>query len=139
MTKIVLISCVSKKLDHRSKAEDIYVSPLFKKNLKYAKSLNPDEIFILSAKYGLLSLEEEIDPYEKTLNNMHIPEIREWADLVLDQLNKVSDLNGDEFVFLAGDKYRKFLIPHIKNYEVPMLSLTIGKQLQWLTEHTPDE
>lgn len=139
MKKIVLISCVSKKLDHRSKAEDLYVSPLFKKNLKYAKSLNPDSIFILSAKYGLLSLEEEIDTYEKTLNKMRVHEIREWADLVLDQLNKVSDLNDDEFVFLAGDKYRKFLIPHIKNYEVPMLGLPIGKQLQWLTENTQNE
>jgi len=49
MKKIVLISCVSKKLHHKSKAQDLYVSSLFLKNLQYAKSLNPDKIFILSA------------------------------------------------------------------------------------------
>lgn len=36
MARIVLISCVSKKLDRRSKAEDLYISPLFKLNSKYA-------------------------------------------------------------------------------------------------------
>ena len=40
-------------------------------NLKFAKSLNPDNIFILSAKYGLIDLDEEIEPYDKTLNLMY--------------------------------------------------------------------
>ena len=61
MAKVVLISCVSKKLLHKSMAQDLYVSPLFQKNLQYAKSLNSDKIFILSAKYGLLKLNEEIE------------------------------------------------------------------------------
>ena len=92
MAKVVLISCVSKKLHHKSKAQDLYISPLFKKNLQYAKSLNPDKIFILSAKYGLLRLDEEIEPYDKTLNKMRSNEIKEWANSVLNQLKKLTDL-----------------------------------------------
>ena len=134
MTKIVLISCVSKKLNHKSKAQDLYVSPLFQKNIRYAKSLNPDKIFILSAKYGLLNLTDEVEPYDKTLNKMTSNEIKEWANSVLSQLQKVVDLNKDEFVFLAGNNYRKFLLPSINNYKIPMLGLSIGKQLKWLTE-----
>ena len=57
MVKTVLISCVSKKLDHSAKARDMYISPLFKLSLKYAQKLNPDKIFILSAKYHLLPIE----------------------------------------------------------------------------------
>lgn len=53
MVKIVLISCVSKKLDHKAKAKDLYTSPLFKYNLKYAEKIGADKIFILSAKYSL--------------------------------------------------------------------------------------
>jgi len=139
MAKIVLISCVSKKLHHKSKAQDLYVSPLFQKNLRYAKSLNPDKIFILSAEYGLLDLNREIEPYDKTLNKMSSNEIKEWANSVLNQLQKVSDLDKDEFVFLAGNNYRKFLLPHIKNYKIPMLGLGIGKQLKWLTEKIKHE
>jgi len=139
MTKIVLISCVSKKLNHKSKAQDLYVSPLFQKNIRYAKFLNPDKIFILSAKYGLLNLTDEVEPYDKTLNKMTSNEIKEWANLVLKQLQKVSDINKDEFVFLAGNNYRKFLLPHIKNYKIPMLGLGIGKQLKWLTKRIKHE
>jgi len=139
MAKVVLISCVSKKLHHRSKAQDLYVSPLFKKNLRYAKSLNADDIFVLSAEYGLLRLDEEIEPYDKTLNKMRSAEIKEWASSVLNQLEKLVDLENDEFVFLAGNNYRKFLLPHIKHYEIPMKGLGIGKQLQWLSGRNKNE
>jgi len=117
----------------------LYISRLFKKSLIYAKSLNPDKIFILSAKYGLLSLTDEVEPYDKTLNKMTSNEIKEWANLVISQLQKVFDLNKDEFVFLAENKYRKFLLFHIKNYKIPMLGLSIGEQLNWLTERTKNE
>ncbi len=134
MKKIILISCASKKINKKIKAQDLYISALFQKNLQYAKSLNPDKIFILSAKYGLLKLDKEVEPYDKTLNRMRSCEIKEWANSVLSQLQKVVDLNKDEFVFLVGDNYRKFLLPRINNYKIPMLGLGIGKQLKWLNE-----
>jgi len=48
-------------------------------------------------------------------------------------------LDKEEFVFLAGNNYRKFLLPRIKNYKIPMLGLGIGKQLKWLTERIKHE
>ena len=134
MKKIVLISCVSKKRRVKSKARDLYISPLFKKNLQYALKLHPDRIFILSAKYGLVSLEEEIDPYDLTLNTMTAKEIKEWSDGVLSTLASHADLQEDQFIFLAGAKYRKYLVGHITHVEVPFEGLTIGRQLQRLTE-----
>lgn len=129
---IVLISCVSQKLPHRTKARDLYISTLFKLNLNYAEKLKPDEIFILSAKYGLLSLEQEIEPYEQTLNNMRSSEIKVWANRVLEQIKEVCSIDETEFTFLAGDKYRKHLLPHIKNSKIPLEGLRIGQQLQKL-------
>ena len=132
MKRIVLISCVSKKLPYKAKAKDLYISTLFKLNYQYAKSLNPDKIFILSAKYGLLNPEQEIEPYNETLNTKSTQEIKNWAQEILLDLKKQTDLMIDEFIFLAGTKYRKFLISHIKNYKVPMEGLTIGRQLSFL-------
>ena len=134
MARIVLISCVSKKLSYRAKAKDLYISPLFKYNLKYAKSLNPDRIFILSAKYGLLDLEEEIESYNETLNTMSSKDIKEWANKVINQLNKLANLKKDEIIFLAGERYRKYLISHISNYKIPLKGLGIGKQLKFLKD-----
>lgn len=134
MKTIVLISCVNQKLDTKAKAKNLYISPLFIKNLNYAKSLSPDHIFILSAKYGLVGLEEEIEPYDKTLNILRSYEVKYWAKSVLDELKRWTDLENDNYIFLAGNKYRKFLLPEIKNYEIPMEGLSIGRQLQWLNK-----
>ena len=60
-------------------------------------------------------------------------EIRRWANGVLKQLAECADLKQDQFTFLAGEKYRKFLIPQISHVHVPMEGLPIGKQLQYLS------
>lgn len=133
MKTIVLIPCGSTKTEYKTKAEELYISPLFIKNLAYAKSLSPD-VYILSALHGLVALDTELEPYDKTLNKMTIDEVKEWSNKVIAQLKEVSDLDNDKFVFLTGVNYRKFILPHIKNYELPMEGLKIGKQLQWLTE-----
>lgn len=139
MKKIVLISCVSKKLPYRAKARDLYTSPLFRMNLKYAEQFSPQKIFILSAKHGLVHLDEEIDPYDVTLNEMSASERKEWAARVVSQLRENADLENDHFVVLAGQKYRQYLLPYLRSYEVPLEGLKIGQQLQFLKEKTARE
>lgn len=134
--RIVLISCVSQKLPHRAKAKDLYISTLFKLNLRYAEKLNPDGVYILSAKYGLLNLEQDIDPYEQTLNNMRANEVKRWANQVIEQIKKICVIEETEFVFLAGEKYRKYLLPHLNNVQIPLKGLRIGEQLQMLKRLT---
>jgi len=136
---IVLISCVSKKLPHKARARDLYIGPLFRMNLKYAQHFSPQKVFILSAKYGLVQLDEEIEPYDVTLNKMSARERRIWAAKVVSQLRVHSGLENDHFVILAGQKYRQYLLPHLKSYEVPLAGLPIGKQLQFLKEKTARE
>lgn len=134
--RIVLISCVSKKLQTQAKVRDLYTSPLFKKNLAYARKLQPDKIFVLSSKYGLLSLDQKIKPYEQTLNNMSAVEIKKWAAKVAMQLKEVTSLKETEFTLLAGEKYRRYLLPYLKYYKIPLKGLSIGKQLKKLKELT---
>jgi hypothetical protein len=133
MKKIVLISCVSKKRSYKSKSRDLYISLLFKNNLQYAFKLKPDQIFILSAKYGLLSLDEEIEPYDLTLNTISAKEVKDWSERVLRDLAANPSGWQDQFIFLAGAKYRKYLLEHMAHAEIPFEGLPIGKQLQQLT------
>lgn len=134
MKKIVLISCASQKQPYRSKAKDLYISALFKKNLAYARKLKPDAIYILSAKYGLLDLETVIDPYNQALNTMSAAANRSWAAKVLQQLVSIADLQEDHFIFLAGKNYRKFLLPHLSSYDIPMEGLNIFEQMHALSK-----
>ena len=134
--RIVLISCVSMKKKYPVKAKDMYISPLFKGAYRYAKKLNADKIYILSAKYGLLSEETIIQPYNETLNTKPNQEICAWAKQVYDNLCAVSDPEHDEFIFLAGEKYRKHLVGYLKNVKMPLRGLSIGKQLAFYKENT---
>ena len=134
--KIYLISCVKKKREITCTAKEMYTSPLFKGAYKYAQKMQADKTFILSAKYGLLHEDDIIEPYNETLNTKHQQEVYEWSNRVLSQLIKVANIEKDTFVFLAGEKYRKFLLPKINNYDIPLQGLSIGKQLAFYKENT---
>jgi hypothetical protein len=135
--KVVLISCVGKKKDYRCKARDLYDSTWFRLAWRYAKSLNPDEVFILSAKYGLVDQNSVITPYEETLNTKSDREIKTWADRVMKELRKATNVDRDVFIILAGEKYRRHLIRFLPNPKVPMDGLRIGEQQKWLKAHSP--
>lgn len=139
MYKIVLISCVSKKQSVTSRADEMYISSLFKLNLQLAKKLRPDYIFILSAKYGLITLEDIIEPYDLTLNKMSKIDRINWAKKVLNELQQQTNLQKDHFIILAGNRYREYLIQHFNSYEVPMEGLKIGQQLQFLKGQIENE
>ena len=139
MKRIVLLSCVSKKLDHPAPAAELYTSPLFRLSLAYARQLQPDAIHILSAKYGLVDLDQVIAPYDVTLNTMPAAERRAWAQRVLEQLAQRYDLEHDHFIILAGQRYRQYLVPHLAYVEIPLQGLPIGKQLQFLKQQLQNE
>lgn len=132
MRTIALISCGKSKRSDRVPAHQLYTGALFQKSLAYARHINADAIYILSAHYGLLDLAQEIAPYEKTLNRMSSDDVTRWSESVLAQLRSRANLTTDRFVILAGVAYRSQLVPHLANVELPLVGLGIGKQLKFL-------
>ena len=69
--RICLLGCSKIKRDYRTTALDIYSkSGLFKYKYKAAQALNPNRIYIISAKYNLLHLDDIIEPYNYKLNQL---------------------------------------------------------------------
>lgn len=128
---IIFISCSKLKASKRCKAKEIYQSTLFKKSLSYAESLKPRKIYILSAKYGLLELDDLINPYELTLRNANEQQRKQWADKVYQQMCKRGVDFNEETIFLCGKNYRKYLMRLFINASAPLKDLTIGKQLRF--------
>ena len=102
---IVFLSCVAEKNDHRCAAKDLYISPLFQKSYAYAQQLNPDHIYILSAKYYLLELDDVISPYNLTLKDMDAESKHIWADKVVEKMKEKSIDFNEDVVFLTGTVY----------------------------------
>lgn len=126
----VFLSCVSKKRNYSCLASDMYISDLFKKSLAYAtKITDPTNVYILSAKYGLLKLDEQIEPYELTLNTMNKKQRKEWANKILMQCKDKNISFDEEAIFLCGKKYREFLMDEFKNSIAPLKHMGIGEQL----------
>lgn len=98
---IGLISCVKSKANKRCEAKDMYISPLFKYMYAYAKK-RCKEVYILSAKYGLLSENTPIVPYNVTLNSMSERQKKEWAKNIMLSLSKRYDLNKEIFLIMGG-------------------------------------
>ena len=139
MKSLGLVSCAKSKRDHRCKASQLCSpSNLFTKAFEYA-SKSYDTVAILSGKYGLLLPNEEVEPYERFLNDLSVEQVKEWSNMVFDQMKTKLNLNGfDKVYFHAGKRYREYLIPMLERTglecEVPLKNLGIGKQLKWYKE-----
>jgi cytoplasmic iron level regulating protein YaaA (DUF328/UPF0246 family) len=127
---IVFISCTKKKANASCKAKDMYSeSQWFRLALQYAMQLNPTHIYILSAKYGLLELDDVICPYEKTLIHQNDKEVKKWSKMVIEQIKKKNINQRDTAVFLCGKPYRKYLKSCFVNPIAPCEYLRFGKQM----------
>ena len=104
------IACSKTKKAYSSQARYLYQGSLFKKALKYAEK-NYKFVYILSAKHGVVSLEQILNPYEKTLNNMNKQERKEWNKLVTQQIQE-KNLKRP-FVFFTGKLYRSQDAKHL--------------------------
>jgi hypothetical protein len=127
---IGFISCVSKKRNGTHKAKDLYISDLFIKSYNYCLK-NYDEVYILSAKYGLLLPDTKIKNYNMTLNKFTIKEKKIWSYKTYNQI--ISKIKIDDVIhWHCGINYRKYLSIVLKNKQkTPLLGLGIGKQLKW--------
>ena len=101
---IVLISCGSKKRNYRTAAISMYEGSYFKGTSSWAASVtDPEYIYILSAKYGIIRSDRLIEPYEITIGSPFAIAPTEIA-LQIEALNWRGRL-----VTLAGADYMRFL------------------------------
>jgi len=131
--KILLISCGKNKTELPKQAMLLYTGALFKLQLQHAKEQNPDRLYIMSAKYGLLELDELIAPYDYSLIGKDKEFKIEWSNNILHQLSEKNvDVKTDEFIILGGINYWEYLIDHITNYTIPFKGLEAGNTLHEL-------
>ena len=111
MGTTVLIGCSKSKLDHCAPARDFYQGTIFKKSLAAARKRYPNaSIYVLSAKYGLVPIDEVLCPYDETLKGKKANVIKNWAAKVIKQMGKTGrDPQNDTFIVFAGENDRKYL------------------------------
>lgn len=131
---IVLVACAATKREAPIAARDLYLSTLFSESRRFAEA-NGDSWYILSALHCVLDPARVTERYDLTLNTMAIAQRREWAAQVNETLLDLLPA-GCRVTILAGMRYREFVEPFLRqrgfHVEVPLASLRIGEQVQWL-------
>jgi hypothetical protein len=146
---VVLVACSDAKSTRAGKhaAVDLYVSPLFRKSLDYARTLVGDrDIRILSALHGAVRLDARLAAYDWTLHQMSLREREQWGTHVVARLVGDFGRGPVEATVLAGVLYIealheglfwsqadwKLLLPFGGKRGV---RLSVGKRLRWLNQH----
>lgn len=134
MNTVCLVACTSRKGAYPAPAEFIYRSPLFAAARSYAET-RCQQWFILSAKYGLLSPSDIIEPYNESLLSLNDEARRLWAEKVFSVLNARIEPKS-RLIYLSGSAYRSHLDILLKEAghetAAPLSFLGIGSQVAWL-------
>lgn len=128
---IAVIPCGKKKRLGRWPAGILYLGCYHRFCLAYAKTLVTEErIFILSAKCGLLALEDQVDSYDLKMGQKGSV----TRDRVAEQA-KERGVKDEHCLIIAGGKYRTICVSVFKDHQSLLEGLGgIGKQLKWLKE-----
>jgi hypothetical protein len=148
--RIGLVGCTKSKVAHAAPAGDLYLaSPLFRGRREYVER-TCDRWFVLSAKHGVVSPDQVLEPYDVRLAGAPTRVKREWTDRVLHELKeRLGDVRGIEFEIHAGNDYWGFglvdgLAARGAKVEIPTTGLSQGEQLafywgtQSLNQDEPD-
>ena len=111
---VYLVSCVGMKRAEPAPARELYISPWFK-GVRELVERSGLPWFILSAEHGLVSPNEILAPYERTLNTMGKEERRAWARRVQAQMEQR----------LPGSGFSSALAPNA-SFEATRLNRRIG-------------
>lgn len=141
-TRIALISCSKKKSKEPGEIsawKRYWPSTLFSLSYEYARAVwKADQIFILSAKYGIIPHTAIIPDYEMSLNSLSATERLRWAVKVNKGLAAISPNKQRTFLILAGTMYSKQLdlAESFSNgvIETPLTGLGMGKRMQKLRQ-----
>ena len=138
--QIGLIGCGGAKLQHAAPARALYTDPLFRDALQHASHPSRfDVVRVLSAKHGLVELDQELEPYDLWIGDLTPAAQARLAERVRSQLLAVKGFADATVTVLAGAAYvalvrRAWLGPQARVL-APLRGLEQGQQRHWYKEH----
>ena len=113
MANVVIIPCGALKRRERCRARDLYIGSYFKANLRYALSVaqTPD-VLILSAKHGLIHLDEKVEPYDLKMGQPGCVDadfVRQQAEMMAVTKKQIYALGGKLYLDTLRDAGLKFM------------------------------
>lgn len=132
---IGVVACSKTKLTRRAPARELYTSPLFRMSLEYALA-RCDQVFIASARHGLVTLDTVLEPYDETLTGKPAHVRDAWGFAACRQLIGLRPATETTGLFvLAGFAYTSPIRRHLdERYTLidALHGMQIGQRLHFL-------
>jgi biotin operon repressor len=142
--RIAIISCASKKADYACSAYEMYsISNTFKTQADLASKMY-DEYYIMSAKYGIITPNKEIEPYNLTLHTKRLTSgnliteeqkislkarVKKQVQYLLDQGYEIDfHLSTDYYALLNLSHQNHPHIIHIKPQKLQSVTVQLYKE-----------
>lgn len=131
---VALIGCSATKLQRPAPARELYRGNLFKLSVAYAERRRiPWQV--LSAKWGVVDPDQELEPYDLDFSRLTYAEREDWRKRVGEHLAAAYPV-GTTFVWLCGALYLGALsfVPRPGEYkhEEPLQGMQIGERMRSL-------
>lgn len=130
---ITIIGCGVEKRRGRHAARDLYTGNLFRAHLRLAEALQPREIFVVSAKYGLVGIDDQIDYYDLSLAQFGRGEIGDWRRGVASKVDEIAGA-GELVVVLAGKLYASWIDGCHRRAVQPLAGMQVGERLSFISK-----
>jgi hypothetical protein len=127
---LVLTSCCKKKLNHPAPAGELYCGNMFRTVKDFAERKGYD-LIIVSAKHGLVSPSQVLNPYEKVLRNRS--DIGAIQPAVVASLKRMLPAY-DKVIVICGKKYREAISPVIDSRFEIMTAHSYGEFVKKVKE-----
>ena len=135
---IGLVGCCKPKLAHAAPARDLYLSRLFRLSLAEAHRAC-DVVYVISAEYALVELDQVIAPYDKTLTDLAKEWRPIWGSRVWDAIVARHPTVTRHVVIYAGKEYAEPILRAAPygargaTFAQPLAQMQIGQRLSWLS------
>ena len=134
--RVVIVSCTNRKQSEPTQALAMYEQSSYYRKMREYAFERGDKWFIQSAKHGLLTPMETIEPYDKRAQDIEEP--ARWASEIATALAEHVDPPATVEV-LGGKAYADPLTPELeaRGFDVvePMRGMRIGERQAWLNSH----
>lgn len=137
--KVALVGCGARKRPGSHAARDLYTGSLFRAAFAHAER-TADEVYIVSALWGLVAPDAQLEAYERALDALSKPEREAWADRIVSDLAERFAGLSVRIAIYAGAAYadeleeairRRVTDLRIDSFAVPLEGLPLGRRLAW--------
>jgi hypothetical protein len=136
---VAVVGCSAIKAPSAAPARGFYRSPLFKAAVAYAEA-RTKHVVVVSAKYGAVKLDQEIEPYDMKLSAMRKGERENWGAHAVDRILLWHRGAPPTLLLLCGEAYADAILygAHWHNLPRPLTPMAglkgVGNRIAWLKD-----